>query len=284
MGHMADGVRVRSMRPADYEPAWQAVLAGGWGDRRLTLAFYLRYAMADLFVAEAADGAIVGTASAVRHAATGWIGLVFVAPALRGQGLGRRLTVAALERLQDLGCRSILLAASALGRPIYERLGFSTCGGYAVLRRAAADLAVPSQPDVRRLRAADLEAVSRLDRQASGEDRRAAIETLGLADGQGWVLGPPGAVRGFALRTPWGLGPAVAADPVDGQRLLDVLLHQPWTAAQVAVTVPTENALARAHLASRGFAEGDTLPRMVFGETVPWQPETLWAIFNFAMG
>jgi GNAT superfamily N-acetyltransferase len=284
MEHMADGVRVRPMRPADYEPAWQAVLAGGWGDRRLTLGFYLRYTMADLFVAEAADGAIVGTASAVRHAETGWIGLVFVAPALRGQGLGRRLTVAALERLQALGCRSILLAASALGRPIYERLGFGACGGYTVLRRASADLAVPSQPDVRRLHTADLEAVNRLDQQASGEDRHVAIETLGLADGQGWVLGRPGTVRGFALRTPWGLGPAVATDSVDGQRLLDVLLHQPWTAAQVSVTVPTENALARAHLTSRGFAEGDTLPRMVLGEPVPWRPETLWAIFNFAMG
>jgi predicted N-acetyltransferase YhbS len=280
---MTSGVRVRPMRPADYEPAWRAILAGGWGDRRLTLDVYLRTALADLFVAEAADGTIVGTASAVRYAETGWIGLVFVAPVLRGQGLGRRLTVAALEHLQALGCRSILLAASALGRPIYERLGFHACGGYTALHRASAGLAVPHPEAVRRLQPEDLETVSRLDRQASGEDRRAAISSLAAA-GQAWVLGPPGAVGGYALRTPWGLGPVVATDPDDGQRLLDVLLHQPWTAAQVSVTVPTENAAARAHLARLGFAERDSLPRMVLGEPVPWQPETMWAIFNFAMG
>jgi len=284
MRQMADGVQVRPMRPADYEPAWQAILAGGWGDRRLTLGFYLRYPPADLFVAEAPDGAIVGTASAVRHAETGWIGLVFVAPALRGHGLGRRLTVAALERLQDLDCRSILLAASALGRPIYERLGFRADGGYTALHRASAGLAVPTQPDVRRLGAADLEALSRLDRQASGEDRHVALETLALTDGQAWVLGPPGTVRGYALRTSWGLGPAVAEDPLDGQTLLDVLLHQPWTAPQVSVTVPTDNAVARAHLTRLGFTERDSLPRMVLGDPVPWRPQTMWAIFNFAMG
>jgi hypothetical protein len=36
---------------------------------------------AHLFVADACDSTIVGTASAVQHIKTGWIGLVFVAPA-----------------------------------------------------------------------------------------------------------------------------------------------------------------------------------------------------------
>ena len=160
------------MRPADYAPAWRAILDGGWGDRRQSLRFYLRFAAAHLFVAEASDGTIVGTASAVQHVDTGWVGLVFVAPARRGQGLGRRLTEVALRHLQALGCRSVLLAASALGLPIYERLGFTPSGGYTLLGREADGLEVPDQPDVRPLHGGDLDAVCSLDQRASGEQRR----------------------------------------------------------------------------------------------------------------
>ena len=272
------------MRPADYEPAWRAILDGGWGDRRQSLGFYLRFAPAQLFLAEAADGSIVGTASAVQHARTGWIGLVFVAPAWRGRGLGRRLTEVALRHLQELGCRSVLLAASQLGLPIYERLGFAPSGGYRLLGREAAGLDVPDQPDVRPLRLEDLDGICRLDRRASGEQRRAAIEALAGRAGQAWVIGGPTGVRGYALRTPWGLGPAIATHPADGQRLVDVLLRHPHPGPRISLAVPTDNPPARAHLAARGFQEQAYLPRMVLGAPVPWRPEAIWAIFSFATG
>jgi GNAT superfamily N-acetyltransferase len=272
------------MRPADFEPAWRAILDGGWGDRRPALSFCLRFPLADVYVAEAGDGSIVGTSIAARHGSTGWIGLVFVAPALRGQGLGRRLTEVALQRLRELGCRSVLLAASDLGLPIYQRLGFLPFGAYTILTREAAGLEVPHHPDVRPLQPAELDAVCRLDQRVSGEDRRAAIATLGGRHGQGWVLGSADEVRGYALRTPWGLGPAVASDPAHGRLLLDVLLRHRHTAPRVSVTVPTDNHLARAHLAAHGFQEQRSLPRMVLGEPVPWRPEAMWAIFNFMLG
>jgi hypothetical protein len=41
-------------------------------------------------------------------------------------------TRAGLAQLSD--CRTVLLAASDMGRPIYERLGFEVEGRYAIMR------------------------------------------------------------------------------------------------------------------------------------------------------
>src|ERR1700754_1706843 len=73
-----------------------------------------------LLVAEE-DGAIVGTASCIGFGATGWLGGIRVAPAARGRGLGRWLTQAALDWLGER--ETVLLLASDLGRPIYDRFG-----------------------------------------------------------------------------------------------------------------------------------------------------------------
>jgi GNAT superfamily N-acetyltransferase len=272
------------MRAADYEPAWRAILEGGWNDFRLPLRFYLEYPPAHLLVAETAAGRIVGTASAIQHATTGWVGLVFVAPDQRGRGLGRRLTELAIDDLRRRGCSGILLAATELGLPIYERLGFVPRGGYTVLRGEAARIHVPTPGEVRALEPDDLAAVAGLDRQASGEDRRTAIRALGPPAGAGWALGNANNLRGYALRTPWSLGPAIAVAPDDGPRLLDVLLQHHHQRPQLSITVPTDNQHARAHLRQRGLVEERHLPRLVLGEPVPWQPQAMWAIFNFALG
>jgi GNAT superfamily N-acetyltransferase len=280
------------MRAAEVETTRRAILDGGWGDRQRELDLYVHYSAAHVFVAESAAGAIVGTSLAMQHGQAGWVGLVFVAPALRGQGLGGALTEAALQKLGELGCRSMLLAATPLGRPIYLRLGFVDAGGYTVFagqvsaNPGSVSERSPRPPEtvsaVRELVPADLAEVVRLDRRATGEDRGGLLEALVLRPTPGWVAGGPGAVRGFAFRTPWGFGPVVAFVPTDAQALLARSLGQPD--APITVTVPTENLAARAYLKSRGLEEQRALPRMLLGEAVAWQPDAIWAIVNFAIG
>jgi ribosomal protein S18 acetylase RimI-like enzyme len=273
------------MRPADCEPAWRAILDGGWGDRRAFLTFALNLSAAQPFVAEAADGAIVGTAMTLSNGQTGWIGLIFVSPRERGHGLGARLTRTALEALRERGCRSILLAASELGLPIYRRLQFVQDGGYVQLVRPAAGLAVPElSSDIRLLASDDLDAVCALDRAATAEDRRTMLQPLTRPPNHAWVIGRPGQVRGYALLTPWGRGPLVASTPTHGQRLLDQILSLPAHDGELSITVPTENQLARDYLGRLGFEEQRQLPRMVLGAPVAWRPQFIWGIFNFAAG
>lgn len=266
------------MDPVDVEAAIVAIREGGWGDRRESLEFYVRQPDVHPLVAES-DGVIVGTAIATQNGSVGWVGLVFVAPAWRGRGLGGQLTRATLRKLDELGCRSIVLAATELGRPIYDRLGFTVDGGYAVFS-GPTRTELPPDPRVRRLAPDDVSAVCDLDRVATGEDRSHLIRAL--SEG-GWVIDDGRTIRGFALRTPWGLGPAIAEDIVDGARLIEVLRSQPRP-SEMLMTVAATNDAAIEHLRAAGFVEQRRLPRMVLGEPVAWRPSWVWTIFGFAFG
>src|SRR4051812_21840896 len=120
MSSVGERTRIRTMRSADVEHVLRMIQAGGWGDRRPFLAFHRRFTAAHLFVGESVQGELVGTVAAFTYGVTGWIGMLFVAPEWRRLGLGLRLTQAALQRLEDLGCASVLLAATHIARPIYE--------------------------------------------------------------------------------------------------------------------------------------------------------------------
>src|SRR5262249_39239310 len=119
------------MRPNELAPAITAICDGGWGDRTAELSVYARDRAMTILVAED-DATIVGTTVVSASAGVGWIGLVFVAPLMRGRGLGSMLTRAGLAQLSH--CRTVLLAASDMGRPIYERLGFEVEDRYAIMR------------------------------------------------------------------------------------------------------------------------------------------------------
>jgi ribosomal protein S18 acetylase RimI-like enzyme len=55
----------------------------------------------------------------------GYIWGVYVEPDYRGKGIGQKLTRIAVEHLKSLGCTRVILHASPLGKPVYNRLGFT---------------------------------------------------------------------------------------------------------------------------------------------------------------
>jgi GNAT superfamily N-acetyltransferase len=266
------------MLVGDVNAAVMAVRQGGWGERRASFEFYAQHRDCHPFVAEA-DGTVVGTAIATHNGDVGWVGLVFVAPEWRGRGLGGELTQATLRCFEELGCRSVVLAATELGRPVYERLGFVPDGEYAVFHGPPQSERV-HHPHLRDLTPADLPAVCALDRQATAEDRSHLIE----AAPEGWVIDDGQAIRGFAVRAPWAaVGAAIAPDATAGALLLDVLRTRS-SATDMVMTTVASNSAAMPHLQRVGFQEERRLPRMVLGHPVPWQPTHIWTIFNFAVG
>ena len=70
------------------------------------------------------SGRPVATACLVLGAGVAGLYGVGTLPDVRCRGIGTAMTLSALQRAQDMGCRLAVLRASAQGAPLYRRLGF----------------------------------------------------------------------------------------------------------------------------------------------------------------
>jgi predicted N-acetyltransferase YhbS len=221
-----------------------------------------------LLVAER-DGVIVGTGGSVGFGPTGWIGGIAVAAEARGQRLGHALTEAAIAALGPRA--TLLLLASAAGRPIYDRLGFVVEDRYRVFWPPAE--VTPAPAELRPLTPADRDAVLALDRRVTGEDRSLAID----AALDGAVATPD--LSAVALRPPWPALPILAREPDAGAALLAATISP-----NVRLAVPETNQAAVDAILGLGCTEGDGVVRMRRGAPVEWRPDELWGVFSLYFG
>jgi GNAT superfamily N-acetyltransferase len=77
------------------------------------------------------DGEPAGVSSLYLEGGVGGIYSVASRRALRGRGIGSRLTWAAADEARRAGAALAVLQASSQGKTIYERLGFRGCCGFA---------------------------------------------------------------------------------------------------------------------------------------------------------
>jgi len=113
------------------------------------------------------DGRVVATIFMTPYgsnAAT--INMVIVDETIRGQGLGRKIMNAALEKAGDRTC---LLVATQAGLPLYEKLGFVVNGEVRQHQGNVTEIAKPA--GVEWAGTDDHAAISAIDRSASGLQR-----------------------------------------------------------------------------------------------------------------
>jgi hypothetical protein len=159
------------------------------------------------------------------------------------------------------------LDATAAGRPVYQRLGFTDRQELRrLILRPRASAAAPAS-GVRAMRESDLSVVTALDAQAFGSGRGDLLRWLhrhhpGLA----WVAtGGDGTVRGCLLGRPGSvftqLGPVVAPDPATAQALVASALGA-GHAGPVGLDAVDDPAWC-AWLGSLGFVEERRFTRML---------------------
>jgi hypothetical protein len=205
---------------------------------------------------------------------------VAVVPGHRRAGLGGALTEAIVEFLEGRGVTTALLHATALGRPVYERLGFVPEAAYLTLIGPTRPTSA-GDPSLRAGRQSDLKAVLALDLAATGEDRRRLLTALWPTGGL--VAGGNGRLLGYHLASPWRSGGAViATDPEAGLVLLDAVRVAPGD--EVGISVPAANTPAVQSLESAGFSERYRTVRMYRGPRVPWNPAALFGAHNLFWG
>ena len=115
---------IRAARPGDLARLGPVYEQAGFGGRLAKVVGFARARLDGEVVVAEAGGELVGVAAGAVFGGTGWVGGVAVVPAHRRIGLGGALTEAIVEFLEGRGVATVLLHATALGRPVYERLGF----------------------------------------------------------------------------------------------------------------------------------------------------------------
>jgi len=270
------------MTRADVDPTTELILGNDWGVRREWLEFATTQTACVPIVAEA-DGEIVGTGVGTASGAAGWIGTIFIAPDRRGHGLGRAITQSIIDGLESAGCRSLVLVATREGRRLYERMGFEVQTQYRILQ--AVGLPPVDQDDgVRPFEPADLPALERLDREATGEDRAHAVRRLADTETAKVVASADGGIDGFVIRAPWGGGATIARSADAALRIVTARRRAAGPEGRVRVGLLDENVDGLARLTEVGLRLTWSAPRMVRGEPLVWHPDWIWGQFNHAMG
>lgn len=73
------------------------------------------------------DGQPVGTATMFLDGDVAGIYFVFTLPSMRGQGIGTSIMETLLSDAKAEGMRLAVLTSSAMGAPLYQRMGFTVC-------------------------------------------------------------------------------------------------------------------------------------------------------------
>ena len=224
------------------------------------------------------DGRAVGTTTTCVFRETAWIAMVLVDLAARHKGVGTTLLKHAIEYLKGRQVKTIRLDATSLGRPIYEKLGFTPDYELARYEGTAAEggedaQTVQASPEI-------FAEIIEFDTRMTGRQR---VKMLGRLfeefPGNLRLVRSAGTIEGFITMRPGAnatqIGPCTAT-PDAGPMLLGDALDR-CAGEPVFVDVPLDNVGAVGVVESSGLTVQRCFTRMSRGRKAADSPEATWA-------
>jgi GNAT superfamily N-acetyltransferase len=273
-----DQIRIDRLGPAALTDALALSEEAGWNQTEADWGVFFDQGV--VFGVSGATGTLA-TGAVLPFGGFGWISMVLVTSAARGQGLGTAILKRCVAELSSMRCLAVL-DATPQGERIYRPLGFLPQFGLWRLRGEGGGEPVAG---VRRATMADLDTIVALDAKAFGAPRRRLLAGLMqrapelavmLEDGSGFALARPG-------RKALQIGPMVAADEAAALALLKTALAR--APGPVIIDVPERWAAIGSHLEANGFARERPFLRMALGRETPFgEPDGLFAAAGPELG
>jgi len=259
-------VQLRKMEMAHMNGLMKLKDAEGWNQLEKDWALLISYRESCNLVA-VLDKRIVGSVSALNYANTvAWIGMMLVDKDYRGLGIGKRLMLEVLAKLE--GCASIKLDATPAGRPLYLKLGFIDEYELYRMTNPCVSALSPGDPSIEPLimQEGDLPEVAAFDRQVFGADRTELITRLfERSPALAWLIRAKERVAGFCLGRPGRnflqIGPVCASSKGFAEALIRSAVSQA-TGRAIVVDIPADKTDTRIWLEANGFQVQRPFERM----------------------
>lgn len=233
------------------------------------------------------DGVPAATLTTCVFGRVAWIAMVLTRSSFRGRGLATALLKQSLADLERRGVESVRLDATALGRPVYEKLGFTVDSGITrFYGKPTIPSTTPTSSDlrIRPFAASDVDAAATIDRAVTGNDRTKLLrwvhedwpEACFAAEQNSDLIGFGMARRGSRATQ---IGPVVTHDSHAGCALLAAAFERLGDSG-IYLDVPHENPLARDFVLAAGMVAERDFFRMTRGNRVDEKNERVWANYG----
>ncbi|RCH55726.1 hypothetical protein DJ568_07525 [Mucilaginibacter hurinus] len=238
----------------------------GWPDIMPSIRFYLETPFC-FPLKVTYNNLIAGIGTGIEHNGSGWLAHIIVHPDYRNKGIGTIITKTLMDNFKAKGISSLYLLASDLGERVYEKLGFVTQSQYLLFKDITPFSNASPPPNIIPASANHIAQIAELDKQASGEDRMLHLQLFLKG---GYVYLSDNIVNGFYLPG-WGEGLIIANNSSAGIALMQLRL-----ATKNYAAFPSENKDAIAFMHQIGSSPFQSVKRMCFGPSMPWQPQYLY--------
>ena len=273
------------MVETDIEAGLRLCRASGWNQLEPDWRCFLENSPQGCRVA-VCDDRVVGTVATLNYEGRfGWISMLLVDPAWRGQGIGTRLLEEARQILS--GVEAVRLDATSAGKLVYDKAGFQD--EYPLVRMKSGAPTVGAVPEVHPIADSDWPHLLAWDQSVFGADRSAILYRLHRATPEyAFAVESGGEIRGFLLGRHGyladQLGPLVASDGQTARALVSAGLAQAQ-GRPVLIDAPRHTPEWIRWLESQGFREERPFIRMFHGvNSCPGLPGLVFAIAGPELG
>lgn len=212
------------------------------------------------------DGAVVGIGNAIIYGDTAWLAHIIVNKQYRNNGIGSAVTKALIDLVRKASCETILLIATALGEPVYKKLGFDIQTKYVFFNEGSFPPAIHSSA-IKPFENSFHNELLRLDRIVSGEARSKLLQPH-FSDCIVYLEN--GAIAGTYMPT-LGEGLILAKNQGAGRALMEL---RATTSRRFCI--PIENVDGLKILESFGCPEIRTASRMIYGKKISWDGSKIY--------
>jgi GNAT superfamily N-acetyltransferase len=212
---------------------------------------------------------IVGIGASILLDGTAWLAHIIVSPEHRNKGIGYKIVEMLLNHHDRTKISTILLIATQLGFPVYEKIGFRTVTEYLFFKRDFPWKNEPASRNIIKLEKRSFQEIYTLEKKVTGEDRS---PLFGPHLENTLVYLQHGEVAGFYIPDLCE-GPIIAETDEAGLALMQFK----YAKTDKAV-IPSDNISGIDFLLQNGFALSSTKgTRMVMGKELQWFPKKIFS-------